>query len=170
MDFPLEGQDRTSVSCVVLLFCVRKLSAEKLLPSGTSQSEVLSPCLLRQQANVRYCTYHFGQQNAFVERTYCRYNGGSKGVMPDPLSWRSRNQEVPCVLFVKLSSHKKVSAGAGCVSPHGSCRNQPANTISALKLWAKENRGGNSPVLSQIISAAQTTIARPASLRRGWFR
>ena len=72
--------------------------------------------------------------------------GGSKGVTLDPLRWRSRNQEVPCVLFVKLSSHKKVSAGAGCVSPHGSCRNQPANTISALELWAKENRGVSSPV------------------------
>ena len=52
---------------------------------------------------------------------------GSKGVIPDPLRWRSRNQKVPCVLFVKLSSHKKVSAGAGRVDPQKrSCRNFPA--------------------------------------------
>ena len=43
--------------------------------------------------------------------------GVSKGVMLDPFRWNSKNQEVFGVLFVKLSSHKKVSAGAGCVSP-----------------------------------------------------
>ena len=56
-------------------------------------------------------------------------SGVSKGVMLDPFSWRSRNQEVPCVLFVKLSSHKKVSAGVGCVSPHCSCRDHPTKSI-----------------------------------------
>ena len=53
----------------------------------------------------------------YVERTRYRYRGVSKGVMLDPFRWRSRNQVVPCVLFVKLSSHKKVSAGVGCASP-----------------------------------------------------
>ncbi len=34
-----------------------------------------------------------------------------------PFRWNSKNQEVFGVLFVKLSSHKKVSAGAGRVDP-----------------------------------------------------
>ena len=33
------------------------------------------------------------------------------------------------MLFVKLSSHKKVSAGVGCVSPHCSCRDHPTKSI-----------------------------------------
>ena len=37
-------------------------TSEGHIPSGTSQSEVLSPCLLRQKANVRFCSYLFGQQ------------------------------------------------------------------------------------------------------------
>ena len=59
----------------------------------------------------------FRAASSYVERSYHRQHGGSKGVKYDPLSWRSRNQEVPCVLFVKLSSHKKVSAGVGRVAP-----------------------------------------------------
>ena len=39
-----------------------ELLHNKDTPSGTSQSEVLSPCLLRQKANVRFCSYLFGQQ------------------------------------------------------------------------------------------------------------
>ena len=36
------------------------------------------------------------------------------------------------MLFVKLSSHKKVSAGAGCVSPQCSCRDYPTKSICRL--------------------------------------
>ena len=91
-------------------------TSEGHIPSGTSRSEVLSPCLLRQREDVKYFAYYFGQQGAFVERSYRRYAVGvSKGACP--FRWKSKNQEVFGVLFVKLSSHKKVSAGAGCVSP-----------------------------------------------------
>ena len=57
-------------------------TSEGHIPSGTSQGEVLSPCLLRWQANARFCTCHFGQQSTFVERTRYRYRGVSKGVYP----------------------------------------------------------------------------------------
>ena len=87
------------------------------IPSGTSQSEVLSPCLLRQREDVRFCIYNFGKLCAYVACSLYRYRGVSKGVTLDPFRWKSKNQEVFGVLFVKLSSHKKVSAGAGCVSP-----------------------------------------------------
>src|SRR5699024_7715456 len=74
----------------------------------------------------RFCVYHFGQQSAFVERTFYRYSGVSKGACP--FRWNSKNQEVFGVLFVKLSSHKKVSAGVGrvgpqCGSQEPSCKN-----------------------------------------------
>ena len=42
-------------------------------------------------------------------------SGVSKGACP--FRWKSKNQEVFGVLFVKLSSHKKVSAGVGRVGP-----------------------------------------------------
>ena len=37
-------------------------TSEGHIPSETSPCEVLSPCLLRQKANVRFCSYLFGQQ------------------------------------------------------------------------------------------------------------
>ena len=39
-----------------------ELFCRKVTPFGNFASEVLSPYLLRQQANVMYCTFHFGQQ------------------------------------------------------------------------------------------------------------
>ena len=57
--------------------------------------------------------------------------------MLDPFSWRSRNQEVPCVLFVKLSSHKKVSVGVGRVDPQRFCRDYPKRTLRAYSARAR---------------------------------
>ena len=70
LETPLRGRPHLCfLRCPAFLCAVPRMgkahspnfSAEKLLPSGTSPCEVLSPCLLRQQENVRYCTYHFGQ-------------------------------------------------------------------------------------------------------------
>ena len=58
---------------------------------------------------------------------------------------RSRNQEVPCVLFVKLSSHKKVSAGAGRVDPQGSCRNHPTKTTAGVDCASPQGSCRNHP-------------------------
>ena len=66
----LQGEDRTSAFCIALLFCVQSREWAKPIlrtflqksysPSGTSPCEVLSPCLLRQQVDVRHCLCHFG--------------------------------------------------------------------------------------------------------------
>ena len=45
---------------------------------------------------------------------------------------RSRNQVVPCVLFVKLSSHKKVSAGAGRGGPQSSLQESSCKKTKTL--------------------------------------
>ena len=95
-------------------------SSEGHIPSGTSPCEVLSPCLLRWQANVRFCSYYFGQSVVMPSVRSTVTEGDQRGSCPFVKFFkllRSRNQVVPCVLFVKLSSHKKVSAGVGRVGP-----------------------------------------------------
>ena len=61
-------------------------SLEGHIPSGTSQSEVLSPYLLRQQEDVRYCTYYFGQQSAFVEVLSTDTVGDQRGAGMTPFA------------------------------------------------------------------------------------
>ena len=50
--------------------------------------------------------------------------------------WKSKNQEVFGVLFVKLSSHKKVSAGVGRVAPQiifAQCSEKGLRPFSCLR-------------------------------------
>ena len=63
-----------------------ELRCNKDTPSGTSQSEVLSPYLLRQQEDVRYCTYYFGQQSAFVEVLSTDTVGDQRGAGMTPFA------------------------------------------------------------------------------------
>ena len=56
---------------------------ERHIPSGALLRKALSPCLLRQREDVRFCTCHFGKQSTFLERTYHRQAVGvSKGACP----------------------------------------------------------------------------------------
>ena len=124
MDSPLRGKTAPLLSALPYFFVCgpengqspfSELLHHNATPSGTSQSEVLSPYLLRQQEDVRYCTCRFGQQEVTSLQILSWENGVSKGACP--FRWNSKNQEVFGVLFVKLSSHKKVSAGMGRVAP-----------------------------------------------------
>ena len=137
METPLRGKTAPLLSVLPYFFVCgpengqgpfSELRCNKDTPSGTSQGEVLSPCLLRWQANARFCTCHFGQQSTFVERTRYRYSGGSKGGRYDPLRWRSRNQEVPCAPFVHFLAigNGPRGAGAGSLPANRSCRDYPA--------------------------------------------
>ena len=82
----------------------RELCKAKFSPPVCSGSRRMSNTGVPLRTAECFCRAHL--------LTMC---GVSKGACP--FSWRSRNQEVPCVLFVKLSSHKKVSAGVGRVGP-----------------------------------------------------
>ena len=61
-------------------------SAEKLLPSGTSQSEVLSPRLLRQRDVVRPLPCHFGQQVVTSSAASTDAEGFQKGSCMTPFA------------------------------------------------------------------------------------
>ena len=73
-------------------------SAEKLLPSGTSQSEVLSPYLLRQQKDVKYWRTTSDSRVPLSSALSADAKGFQKG--RSPFRWKSKNQEVFGASFV----------------------------------------------------------------------
>ena len=70
METPLRGKTAPLLSVLPYFFVCgpengqgpfSELRCNKHTPSGTSQSEVLSPYLLRQREDVRFCTCRLGR-------------------------------------------------------------------------------------------------------------
>ncbi len=73
-------------------------SSKGHIPSGTSQSEVLSPYLLRQQKDVKYWRTTSDSRVPLSSALSADAKGFQKG--RSPFRWKSKNQEVFGASFV----------------------------------------------------------------------